>query len=76
MKPLRPSLDPAVRKRALDMVSAGDQIRAVAGELHISRHTVAKWLAEEQTKPVVKNITPPAYAKGYLYPGGRGRRWE
>jgi transposase len=74
MKPLRPSRDPAVRKRALDLLAAGELVTNIAIELGVHRSTVHKWQAEP--KPVEGKKAPAPYATGYLYPGGRGRRWE
>jgi transposase-like protein len=68
---IRPSLDPDIRKRALAMVAEGVPINDIKERLHIARATIEKWVQEPVVK--VKNLTPPPYAKGFKYPGGRGR---
>ncbi len=52
-----------LRKRAIGMRKEGVRIVDVCAELRVSDKTVKEWEREEQNK----QLTPPPYARGYLW---------
>jgi transposase-like protein len=69
--------DPEIKRRALTMLEQNIlPVSDIAKILGLAHSTVTKWAAEAKPK-VAKNLTPAPYARGLIFPGGRGgRRYE
>lgn len=54
---MRPAYDPAIRSRALRMLTEGITVTDIAAALGVHRTVIQKWVRSQEPKPV-KVLTP------------------